>query len=64
MALFHTLGLLTYSSLNNVKVLLCWLVSVNLTQMRVTWEEGPQLEHYFHQNGLWACLWDIFLIGT
>lgn len=64
MALFYTLGLLTYSSLNNVKVLLCWLVSVNLTQMRVTWEEGPQLEHYFHENGLRACLRDIFLIGT
>lgn len=29
MALFYTLGLLTYSSLNNVKALLCWLVFVN-----------------------------------
>jgi hypothetical protein len=36
---------------------------VNLTQNRVTCEEGPQLRNCLHQIGLWECMRDIFLIA-
>jgi hypothetical protein len=37
-------------------------ISVNLTQVRVSWEEESQRRKCLCQIGLKACLWDVFLI--
>lgn len=34
----------------------------NLTQLDPSVKKEPQLRNRFHQTGLWASLWDIFLI--
>lgn len=42
---------------------LCWLVSVDLTQTRVTWEGCPSIENCLYQIGQEASLcWGTFLI--
>lgn len=56
---------------NSVRLLvfniLCWLVFINLTQTRVTWEEGTLLRNCLHQRQVpLACLWAIswLLVGV
>lgn len=29
-----------------------------------TWGDGTLIEELFRKNGLWACLWDLFLIAN
>lgn len=46
--------------LPNIIKYVCWLVFVNLQQMRITREGGTSTEELPSSNCLWASLWDAF----
>jgi len=42
----------------------CWLVFNQLDTARIIWEERHSIEKkHSYQIGLWASLWDVFLIN-
>lgn len=46
---------LMFSILVNLETKLCWLVFVNLTQTRITWQGEPQLRKYLSFSIALAC---------
>lgn len=51
-----------YSCVKCIRGWLYWLVLVNLTWIRVSWEERiASIENCLPQNGLRTCVWGIFM---